>query len=81
MIDEQTNAASFEVVLGTGDYYGLTKVETRRIVKETVAAVSSWRKEATKLGCSRREIDRMATAFEHEAQDAAREYVGNAKRK
>ena len=75
MIDEQNNAASFEVVLSTADYYGLTKADTRRIVKEAVAAVSDWRKEAAKLGSSRREIDRMASAFEHEAWDAARAYA------
>lgn len=75
MIDEQNNAASFEVVLGTAEYYGLAKGEVRRIVKQVVAAVSIWHKEAAKLGCSRREIDRMASAFEHEARDAARAYA------
>lgn len=74
-IDEQNNAASFDVVLSTADYYGLTRADTRRIVKETVAAVSGWRKEAARLGCSRREIERMASAFEHEARDAARAYA------
>jgi serine/threonine-protein kinase HipA len=57
--------------LGTSAYYGLNKADTRRIVKQTVAAVAVWRQEAAKLGCSRREIDRMASAFEHEARDAA----------
>lgn len=75
MIDEQNNAASFELVLGTADYYGLTTADARQIVKETVAAVSDWRKEAAKLGSSRREIERMASAFEHEARDAARAYA------
>ena len=75
MIDEQNNAASFEVVLGTAEYYGLARADTHRIVKEVVAAVSSWRKEAAKLGSSRREIERMASAFEHEAWDAARAYA------
>ena len=74
-IDEQNNAASFDVVLSTADYYGLTNADVRRIVKEAVAAVSSWRTEAAKLGCLRREIERMASAFEHEARDAARAYA------
>lgn len=74
MIDEQNDAASFEVVLGTAEYYGLGKAETRRIVSQVVAAVSHWRTEAAKLGSSRREIERMASAFEHDARDAARAY-------
>jgi len=75
MIDEQNDAASFEVVLGTAEYYGLGKAETRRIISQVVAAVSHWRTEAAKLGSSRREIERMASAFEHEARDAARAYA------
>ena len=73
-IDWQNNAASFDLVLGTADYYGLTQADTRRIVRETVVAVSEWRREAAKLGCSRREIERIASAFEREARDAARAY-------
>jgi len=75
MIDEQNNAASFDVVLETSEYYGLAKADVRRIVKEIVAAVSNWRTEAARLGSSRREIDRMASAFEHEAWDGARVYA------
>ena len=75
MIDEHNNAASFEVVLETAEYYGLTEVDTRRIVKKTVAAVSNWRREAAKFDSSRREIDRMAGAFEHDARAAARSYA------
>jgi serine/threonine-protein kinase HipA len=53
----------------------LAKADTRRIVKETVAAVSGWQKEAVKLGASRREIERMASAFEHEARNDAQAYA------
>jgi len=75
MIDEQNDAASFEVVLGTAEYYGLGKAETRQIISQVVNAVSHWRTEAAKLGSSQREIERMASAFEHEARDAARAYA------
>jgi serine/threonine-protein kinase HipA len=73
-IDEENDEASFDVVLETAEYYGLARAEVRRIVKETVAAVSKWRTEAARLGASHQEIDRMASAFEHEARDAARAY-------
>src|SRR6266404_2977085 len=70
-IDERDNEASFDLVLGTGEYYGLIAADMRQMVTETLAAVSGWRKAAIKLGISRSEIDRMASAFEHEAKDNA----------
>jgi hypothetical protein len=45
---------------------------------ETLAAVSGWRKAATKLGISRGEIERMASAFEHKASDDARAFINKA---
>ena len=74
-IDEQNYAASFDLVLSTTEYYGLTSADARQIVQETVTAVSGWRKVAAKLGISRRETDRMASAFEYEATDAARAFA------
>ena len=47
----------------------------KQIVKRTVDAVLGWRAEAAKTGISRKEVARMAGAFEHEAQDAARAFV------
>lgn len=74
-IGERDNEASFELVLSTGDYYGLSAAEMKQIVKETVGAVSGWRAAAAKIGISRRETDRMAGAFEHKAHDAARAFI------
>jgi serine/threonine-protein kinase HipA len=74
-IDEKDNAASFELALSTADYYGLTGADVRQVVKETVTSVSGWRKAAAKLGISRKETDRMASAFEHEATEAARVFA------
>ncbi|SPE58483.1 HipA-like protein [Verrucomicrobia bacterium] len=74
-IDEKDNAASFELVLGTAQYYGLSPADVRQIVKEIVTAVTGWRKTAAQLGISKKETDRMASAFEHEATDAARAFA------
>jgi serine/threonine-protein kinase HipA len=74
-IDEKDNAASLELVLSTAGYYGLTPADKRQIVGETVTAVNNWRNAAVKLGISKREIDRMASAFEHEASKDARAFV------
>jgi serine/threonine-protein kinase HipA len=74
-IDERDNEASFDLVLSTGQYYGLSAKDMKQIVKETVAALAGWRGEAARIGISRREINRMTGAFEHEAHDAARAFV------
>ena len=62
LINEQDGEASFELAMSTGEYYGLSPEDMWRIVKETVSAVSGWRKAAVRLGSTRREIDRMASA-------------------
>jgi serine/threonine-protein kinase HipA len=67
--------ASFDLALSTGEYYGLNAADMRQIARKTLAAVSGWRKAATKLGISRREIDRMSSAFEHKAGDDARAFI------
>jgi serine/threonine-protein kinase HipA len=74
-VNEKDNSASFELVLSTAQYYGLPPADARQIVKETLTAVSGWRKAAAKLGISKREIERMASAFEHAATNAARAFA------
>lgn len=74
MIDDQDNSASFDLVLNVGDYFGLENQETMMIAGEVVRAVSSWRNEAKRLGISSEEINRMATAFEHEELNQAGKY-------
>jgi len=39
--------------------------QTNKIVTEASNAVADWKKEAKRLGVPAKEIDRMATAFEH----------------
>lgn len=74
-INERDNAASFDLVVSTGEYYGLTATDMKQVVKETVAGVAGWRTDAAQTGISRSEIDRMTGAFENEAHDAARAFV------
>ena len=75
LIDERDSEASFDLVLSTGEYYGLTAADMKQMVKMTVDAVMGWRTEAAKIGISRKEVARMAGAFEHEAHEAARAFV------
>ena len=65
-IDEFDGTASLDQALATAEYYGLGPKQARRIAGAAGKAVSEWREVAARLGGSRREIERMESAFEHE---------------
>ncbi|MBE9557760.1 MAG: type II toxin-antitoxin system HipA family toxin [Proteobacteria bacterium] len=65
-IDPDDNAASLDLALEHAGYFELTDRDAAAIAKEVGAAVSSWRREASHLGLRSAEIDRMASAFEHD---------------
>ena len=69
-MDDQTASldSAFEVV----EYFGIDLPRAREIVAEVGEVVSDWRIEARQFGLSRSEIDRMATAFEHDDLKKAR---------
>jgi serine/threonine-protein kinase HipA len=62
-LDDAT--ASLERALEVAEYFELSAAEARRTARTVGKAVSEWRQEATRLGASRAEVDRMASAFEH----------------
>jgi len=74
MIDDRDNSASFDLVLKVGDYFGLENDEMKMIAGGVAGAVSTWRDEAKRLRMSSEEINRMATAFEHDELKHARKY-------
>ena len=45
---------------------GLITLQAKKIVKEVGLATASWRQEAARLKIKKKEMDRMASAFEHE---------------
>jgi serine/threonine-protein kinase HipA len=63
--------ASLALALEVAGHFGLSAGTARKVVAEVFAAVRGWRKEAARFGIGPAEIDRMATAFEHEDADAA----------
>ncbi|MGH0028983.1 MAG: type II toxin-antitoxin system HipA family toxin [Myxococcota bacterium] len=71
-IDLDDGTASLERALGVCEYFALTADQARAIAREVGAAVSTWRREAAKLGLKDAGIERMASAFEHEDLEAAR---------
>jgi serine/threonine-protein kinase HipA len=70
-IDLEDGTASLKLALEVAPYFELATDEASRIVASVVKAVAAWRKVATKLGLKTAEVDRMASAFEHEDLKAA----------
>lgn len=70
-IDLDDGTASLKLALRVAEYFELGQPEAQRIVTEVGEVVSKWRTEASALGLTARELDRMASAFEHEDLKAA----------
>ena len=66
--------ASLDLALETAEHYRLGLNDARMIAKEVANAVAQWRAVARGLGAARQDIDRMASAFEHDEFDAARRF-------
>jgi serine/threonine-protein kinase HipA len=64
-IDEEDGTASLDLALATAAHYKLKPQAARDIIREVGAAVAGWRDDAASLGLSKRDIERMASAFEH----------------
>jgi len=71
-INEVDDTASLDVALDAARHFGLKPADARAIVTEVAAAVASWRDQAKALSLSSKEVERMASAFEHQELAAAR---------
>lgn len=65
-IDLDDATASLSLALEVADYFELKPAVARTIAGEVGRAVRTWREEAERLGLARREVERMASAFEHD---------------
>lgn len=65
-INFEDGAASIDIALSVIDSFRLSNARAREIIHEVCAAVIEWRKVAKTFGLDKQEIDRMASAFEHE---------------
>jgi serine/threonine-protein kinase HipA len=70
-IDLEDGTASLQLALQVASYFELARDEAQKIAAEVGRAVGNWRKVAVKLGLGAPEIDRMASAFEHDDLNAA----------
>jgi serine/threonine-protein kinase HipA len=72
-IDLDDSSASLNLARSAAAYFELDDREARAIAFEVGQAVAAWRQVAGRHGLTEAEIDRMASAFEHEDSVAARE--------
>lgn len=66
MITEDDPTASLDLAMEVAGYFELDAARAKAISGEVAQTVVTWRKEAARYGLSKAEIDRMASAFEHE---------------
>ncbi|CAN5658163.1 hypothetical protein BH10CYA1_BH10CYA1_56070 [soil metagenome] len=64
-IDLDDTTASLELALQVASYFELSEADAHQIAYEVGTAVTAWRSVAADLNLSARQIDRMASAFEH----------------
>ncbi|MCP3662688.1 MAG: type II toxin-antitoxin system HipA family toxin [Gammaproteobacteria bacterium] len=65
-IDLDDGTASLDLAMSVAGYFDLNEGEARGIAAEVGQAVQGWRREAVRLGLTPAEINRMASAFEHD---------------
>lgn len=65
-IDLEDGTASLERAIEVAGYFELEVKAAAQIAAEVGQAVATWRTEAARLGLTMAEIDRMASAFEHD---------------
>lgn len=70
-IDLDDGTASLDLAMSVAGYFELNEDKAYAIAAEVGKAVTTWREEAMRLGLAKAEIDRMASAFEHEDLKAA----------
>lgn len=66
MISENDGTASLDLALSVAAEFGLRKKDAAAIAAEVGAAVADWRAVAAQAGIRKAEVDRMASAFEHD---------------
>lgn len=71
-IDPDDPSASLELAIAASDYFGIKTKEARAIARDIGAVTAGWRQVAERAGLDRAEIDRMASAFEHDDLKLAR---------
>jgi serine/threonine-protein kinase HipA len=72
-INEADQRASLDLAFEVAEYFRIGPDSASEIVSEVGQAVAQWRDEASSLGLSTFEINRMSSAFEHEDLEKAKD--------
>lgn len=65
-IDLDDATASLDLALEVAGYFELSVKEAKKVAREVAKSVEKWRAVASGLGIPTKQIDRMASAFEHD---------------
>src|ERR1700730_3528615 len=65
-IDLDEGTCSLDLLEAASEFFGLTLAEARAIIKEVATVTATWRDTAKAAGARSGEINRMASAFEHD---------------
>ncbi len=71
-LDEADQTASLDTVRRIAPSFHVSDAEATRIIRRVGSAVDTWRVVAAKHGLTKKQIDRMSSAFEHADLAAAR---------
>ncbi len=63
-LDEAT--CSIDLLEAASEYFALTLAQARSVIREIATVTATWRDTAREVGAPVSEIDRMASAFEHD---------------
>jgi serine/threonine-protein kinase HipA len=65
-IDLDEGTCSLDLLEAASEFFALTLAQARTIMKEVATVTSTWRDVAKAVGARSAEINRMASAFEHD---------------
>ena len=65
-LDENDDTSSIDTVMSVAENFGVKGTQAKQIVAQVAAAVLTWREVAAAKGLTAAQVDRMASAFEHE---------------
>ena len=71
-IDLEEGTCSISLLESAAGYFALSLADARKILRQVADATAGWREVAREVGAAPAEIDRMASAFEHEELHQAR---------
>lgn len=65
-IDLDEGTCSLDLLEAASEFFGFTLPQARAIIKEVATVTARWRDTAKAVGARAAEINRMASAFEHD---------------